>query len=192
MVRLAENLDIAGGQQLNVDADALVSFVVVTPPENEGFPSLTQLFVLDAGTSTSGYVQSRFSTTRIGTPLLVEPGNYDVYVAPADGSFVALKTSVAIAAGAGLTLDAEKGLAVIVHEDPQMAGFELEDIYLVTAGTNIGTYHNVYQQGAGFGAPMLVTAGQAYDVVLKPVGGNPVKVQQNVSPGPGEIVSFGM
>lgn len=191
MVTLIEGLEVASGQQLNVDADALVSFIVVRLPNQGGFPSLEQLFVLEAGTATSGYVQFRFSTTQIGMPMLVEPGVNDVYVDPSGGNFVALRTGVDVLAGHGLTLNADDGLAAIVHEDPQITGFELEDIYLVTAGTDIGTYHNVYQRGAGFGAPMLVTAGGSYDVVLRPAGGNPVKVQQSVSPASGAIVRFG-
>ncbi len=191
MIRLIEGLEIASAEQVTIDPNAFVSFIVVQPLTLDGFPPLAQVFVLEAGTSTSGYVQFKHSTRQVGVPLLVEPGKYDVYTEPVGGTFVTLAQGVDVGVGEGVAVDTNAKVAVILHDDPQLEGFELEVIYLVTAGTDLRTRHSVLQKAKRFGEPLLVTAGDSYDVVLKPVGGSPVKVQQGVSPAPGEIVRFG-
>ena len=82
-------------------------------------------------------------------------------------------------------------MGAIVHDDPQIEGFEVESIYLVSAGTDITKRHTIIQQVKQFGAPLLVTAGGRYDLVLKPVNGSAVKVQQDLSPTAGQIMHFG-
>lgn len=192
MIRLVEGLEIASAQQATIDPNAFVSFIGVQQLTLDGFPQLAQVSVLDTGTSTSGYVRFKHSTQQVGVPLLVEPGKYDIYAEPVGGRFIRLAEGVDIRIGEGVAVNTDAKVAVIVHDDPQLQGFELERIYLVTAGTDLQTRHSILQEANSFGQPFLVAADGRYDVVLKPVNGNPVKVQEGVSPTPGEIVRFGV
>jgi hypothetical protein len=191
MIRLIKGLEIASAQQVTINPNAFVSFIEVPQLTLDGFPQLAQIFVLDAGTSTSGYVRFKHSTKQVGVPLLLEPGKYDIYAEPVGGRFIRLAEGVDIRIGEGVAVNTNAKVAVIVHDDPQLQGFELERIYLVTAGTDLQTRHSILQEANSFGHPFLVAADGRYDVVLKPVNGNPVKVQEGVSPTPGEIVRFG-
>lgn len=191
MIRLVEGFEVRTSQQVTVDPNPFVSFVMIEPLKLEGFPQLERVFVLAAGTSTSGSYRIRHRTQQIGVPLIVEPGTYDVYAEPVGGRLVMLTQGLKLGVGEGVAVQTGDKVAAIVYEDPKLQGFELESIYLVTAGTNIRARHSVVQDAKEFGRPLLVASGNSYDIVLKPVGGNAVKVQQGVSPGPGEILRFG-
>jgi hypothetical protein len=191
MIRLIEGFEVQTSQQVTVDPNPFISFVMVKPLQLEGFPQLGRIFALTAGTSTSGSFQIKHRTKQSGIPLIVEPGTYDVYVEPVGGRYVMLSAGLEIGIGQGVAVDTSDKVAAIVYEDPKLQGFELESIYLVTAGTDIGKRHSVVQDAKEFGRPLLVSADGSYDVVVKPAGGSAVKVQQGVSPGPGEILRFG-
>jgi hypothetical protein len=191
MIRLVAGFEVQSSQKVTVDPNAFVSFVTVEALKLDGFPQLGRVFALAAGTKTSGFFQIRHRTKQIGVPLIVEPGTYDIYAEPVGGRFVMLTQGLKLGVGEGVAVHTGDKVAAIVYEDPKLQGFELESIYLVTAGTNIRAQHSVVQDAKEFGRPLLVASGNSYDIVLKPVGGNAVKVQQGVSPGPGEVLRFG-
>jgi hypothetical protein len=191
LVRVVKDLEIDSAQEVTVDPNAFVSFILVEPLDLEGFPSIERVFVLTAGTRTSGYVEFAHSTNETGSPLLVVPGAYDLYADPENGSFVRIAKDLEVSAGEGVRVDPRTKVAVIRYDDPQIPGFELERVYVVAGGTDLQKRHQILQQAKHFGEPLLVEASGSYDIVLQPAGGNPVKVQQNVSPGPGEVLRFG-
>jgi hypothetical protein len=98
---------------------------------------------------------------------------------------------VEVNSGLGVEIDTNANVGAIVYDDPRIEGFEVESIYLVSAGTDISKRHTIIQQVKQFGAPLLVAAGGRYDLVLKPASGSGVKVQQDVSPSAGQILHFG-
>ena len=191
LIRLVEDVAVADGQRVTVDPNFFLSGIRVQRSDSSAFPALAETIAVEAGTDTSGSFQYRFRTRKADTPLLVEPGAFDVYVKPENGEFVNAGRGIEVARGAEVRVSVEAGLAVILYEDPKLEGFDLQMIYLVEAGTDLGERHGIVQKADAFGAPLLVSSGRAYDLVLKPVGGNPVKVERDISPAAGEVMRLG-
>ena len=191
MVRLVEGLEIKSSQKITIDPNPLLNFILPRPLTLEGFPPLTKSFLMPAGSKLSGFFYQKQSSKQMGQPLLIEAGHYDVYAEPAGGSFISLAKNVEVNSGLGVEIDTNANVGAIVYDDPRIEGFEVKSIYIVSAGTDISRRHTIIQQVKQFGAPLLVAAGGRYDLVLKPVSGSAVKVQQDVSPSAGQILHFG-
>jgi len=191
MFRLVEGLEIKASQKVTIDPNPFLSFILPRPLTLDGFSPLEKSFLMPAGSKLSGFFYQKQSSKQMGLPLLIEAGHYDVYAEPAGGSFIALAKNVEVVPGLGVEIDTNAKVGAIVHDDPQIEGFKIESIYLVSAGTDIKKRHTIIQQVKQFGAPLLVTAGGHYDLVLKPMNGSAVKVQQDLSPAAGQIMHFG-
>jgi hypothetical protein len=191
LIRLVGDVAVADGQRVTVDPNFFLSGIRAQRSNNSAFPPLAETIAVEAGTDTSDSFRYRFRIRKADTPLLVEPGAFDVYVKPENGELVNAGRGIEVARGAEVRVSVEAGLAVILYKDPKLEGFDLQMIYLVEAGTDLRKRHGIVQKSDAFGAPLLVTSGRAYDLVLKPVGGNPVKVERDIAPAAGEVVRLG-
>ena len=72
-------------------------------------------------------------------------------------------------------------IAGFVLSDPKMTGLEMEAIYALRAGTN-----EIAGEGKHFGEPILIYAGESYDIALKQSGGL-ARIKSNVTPKRGEL-----
>lgn len=186
-ITLVKDIELKAEQRIRVNPDALVSRVVVSPLALEGFPVLADTFVIKAGTDREQTVSPLQRTTKFGTPMLVEPGKYDILCTPAKGSHFTVKRDVELKAGETVRIDTDRLAAALVCRDPKMEGLELKVIYVVEAGTVLQGSFRVMQRTDGFEKPMMVFAGGLYDIVLKPVDGAPVKIAKNVLAKAGQL-----
>jgi hypothetical protein len=191
MVHLVQGLELGEAQQATIAPDPLISFIVPSALELEGFPPISEVFLMDAGSKLGSVFYKRQASNVTGVPLVVPAGSYDVYVKPSGGRFIKLIDDVSVSQGEGVAVDINSNAAAIVYADPELDEFELKAISIVDAGTDISKSHYPVQEAASFGEPMMVPANGSYDIVLQPVDGQPVKVQRDVSPEAGRLTLVG-
>jgi len=89
--------------------------------------------------------------------------------------------NVSVKARESKRITTDNEIAGFVVNDPKVSGLEMEAIYALRAGTN-----EIAAQGKRFGDPILVYAGEAYDIALKQSGGV-ARIKNNVTPKRGAL-----
>ena len=99
----------------------------------------------------------------------------------AAGSEFTLVNNIAVTARESKRIVTDNEIAGFVVSDPKVAGLEVERIYALRAGTN-----EIAAEGKHFGDPILVYAGESYDIALKQAGGI-ARIKTNVTPKRGAL-----
>jgi hypothetical protein len=177
--RLLENLEVKDGTVARINPNAILGSIVVDPLTRKGFPEIKQIIIFDAGKTGHRLIRQR--TEKPGAMLPIIAGTYDVKCKTADGSEFILVKNVLVSARESKRIATDNEIAGFVVNDPKVSGLEMEAIYALRAGTN-----KIAAQGKHFGEPILVYAGESYDIALKQPGGvTPIK--SNVTPKRGEL-----
>ena len=174
---LAKGIVLKEQQTARVNTSALVGTIVVEQLTLEGFPEIKEVTVFEAGTT--GYRLIHQRTQELGTALPIAPGSYDVHGSALGAEFV-LKKNVEIRPREILRIETDREVAAIVVRDPKIEGLELKAIYVLKAGTNA-----IAAQSDGFGKPIMVYAGDSYDVALEQPSGR-MKLKTGLTPKRGE------
>ena len=114
----------------------------------------------------------------------IPAGTYDVECKTADGSEFILVKNVPVKARESKRIMTDNEIAGFVVNDPKLSGLEVEAIYALRAGTN-----EIAAEGKKFGEPILVYAGESYDIALKQSGGL-ARLKNNVTPKRGELTEI--
>lgn len=188
---LIANVDLKEKRAVEVDPNVIVSYITVSPLTLKDFPPLKEVFLVAAGTDQDSTIHFLQRTENFGVPMLVNPGRYDIVCIPEEGNYFTLARGVDVKTGQGVAVDANREAAAFVCKDPEIPGLNLESILVVKAGTSLKGGFGVLQKSNGFGKPMMIYAGDFYDILLKPVAGVPVRLDENVSPKAGRITYIG-
>ena len=126
------------------------------------------------------------------TPILVEPAQkYEVWYTPAGERDVLLARDVEVAPGQTVRIETNDRIAGIAARDPAIPGLRLDSIQAVPAGTDITRSYTYIREVAAFGVPLMLYADESYDILLRPEGGRPIRIAENVRPAPGQITWVG-
>jgi hypothetical protein len=128
---LASNVEVKERTQTRVNPNEILGFVIVEPLTRKGIPEIKQLTVFDAGTT--GYRLIRQSSEKLGVPLPIAPGRYEVDGQTLDGSEFVLVKEVEVKAMESSRIHTDSEVAAIMVHDPKVPGLEMEAIYVLRA-----------------------------------------------------------
>jgi hypothetical protein len=176
---LAAKIQVKEGTLVRINPNALVGGVAILPLTRSGFPELKKIMFVDRATGHSRLI--RQSTEKFGVTLPVAPGAYDVLCATADDHQVDLVRNLEIKAGEQKRIDPNTEAAAIVVHEPSVRGLNVKAIYALRAGTN-----EIAGKSTTFGKPMMVYAGDAYDVALEQPAGL-TRIRSKLTPSRGAL-----
>jgi hypothetical protein len=162
-----------------INPNPILGSIVVDSLTLKGFPEIKEVIVFDAGTTGRRLIRQR--TEKPGAMLPIPVGTYDVECKTADGSEFILVKNVSVKARESKRITTDNEIAGFVVNDPKVSGLEVEAIYALRAGTN-----EIAAEGKRFGEPILVYAGEAYDIALKQSSGV-ARIKSNVTPKRGAL-----
>lgn len=175
---LAGAIQVKEGTLARINPNALVGGVEVRPLTRKGFPELKEMIFVDRASGSSRLI--RQSTDTLGVTLPIAPGAYDVLCKTDDGQ-IELVRNFEIKAGERKRIDTDNEVAAIVVQQPSIRGLNVKAIYALRAGTN-----EIAGKSTEFGKPMLVYAGETYDVALEQPAGL-TRIKTKLSPARGAL-----
>jgi hypothetical protein len=178
---VASNVQIKEGSLTRVNPNAFVGGIAVEPLARKGFPTIKELQVIDRASGDKRLLAQ--STDKLGVTLPLAPGSYDIVCSTSDDQIVIVAENVQIKAGAITRIDTGNQLAVIVVHTPKIRT-ELKAVYALQAGTT-----RIASKVDAFDKPLLVAAGQSYDVALEQAAGL-THLRKALVPKPGELVDI--
>ena len=179
---LAGNIEVKDRTIARINPNPVLGSIIVDPLTRKGFPEIKEIVVFDAGTTGRRLIRQR--TGKPGAMLPIPAGTYDVECKTADGSEFILVKNVPVNARESIRISTDNEIAGFVVNDPKISGLEMEAIYALRAGTN-----EIAAEGKKFGEPILVYAGESYDIALKQSGGL-ARIKSNVTPKRGELTEI--
>ena len=179
---LAANIEVKEGTVARIDPNPILGSIVVDPLTRKGFPEIKEIIVFDAGTSGRRLIRQR--TEKPGAMLPIPAGTYDVECKTADGREFILVKNVSVKARESKRIATDNEIAGFVVNDPKVSGLEVEAIYALRAGTN-----EIAAESKHFGEPILIYAGESYDIALKQSGGV-ARIKSNVTPKRGALTEI--
>ncbi len=178
---VASNVQIKEGSLTRVNPNAFVGGIAVEPVVQKGFPTIKGLQVIDRASGDRRLLAQ--STDKLGVTLPLAPGSYDIVCTTTDDQTVMVAENVQIKAGSITRIDTGNQLAVILVRTPKIRT-ELKAVYALQANSN-----RIASKVDAFDKPLLVTAGQSYDVALEQAAGL-TRIKKAVVPKPGELVDI--
>jgi hypothetical protein len=176
---LAANVQVKEGTEARIDPNALVGALEIRPLTRTGFPALKRVTLVDHSTDTFRVI--RQSTDHLGVVLPIAPGTYDVVAKTVDDDEFDLVRNLEIKAGEQKRIDTDNEIAAIVVQKPDISGLNVKAIYALRTGTN-----QIAGKSAVFGKPIMVYAGEAYDVALEQPAGL-TRIRSKLSPSRGVL-----
>ena len=177
---LASNVEVKERTRTRVNPNEILGFLTVEPLTRHGLPEIKQLTVFDAGTT--GYRLIRQRSEKLGVPLPIAPGRYEVDGQTLDGSEFVIVKDVEVKPMESSRIRTDSEVAAIMVHDPKVPGLEMEAIYVLQAGGN-----QIVAQTKSFEKPIMVYPGEAYDVALEQPGGI-ARIKNQITPRRGEII----
>jgi hypothetical protein len=179
---LVQNVDVKAGTMATINPNAVLGSIVVDLLTRKGFPEIKEVIVFEAGKTGRRLIRQR--TEELGAMLPITAGTYDVECKTADGNEFALVKNVPVKAGVSSRVITDNEIAGFVIDKPKMTGLEVETIYALRAGTD-----EIAAESKNFGSPLMVYAGDTYDIALKQSGGL-ARIKSNVTPRRGAITEI--
>ena len=177
---LASNVEVKERTRTRVNPNEILGFLTVEPLTRHGLPEIKQLTVFDAGTT--GYRLIRQRSEKLGVPLPIAPGRYEVDGQTLDGSEFVIVKDVEVKPMESSRIRTDSEVAAIMVHDPKVPGLEMEAIYVLQAGGN-----QIVAKTKSFEKPIMVYPGEAYDVALEQPGGI-ARIKNQITPRRGEII----
>ena len=179
---VAGNVEVKDATTARINPNPVLGSIVVDPLTRKEFPEIKEIVVFDAGTTGRRLIRQR--TDKPGAILPIPAGTYDVECKTADGSEFILVKNVSVKASESRRITTDNEIAGFIVNDPKVSGLEVEAIYALRAGTN-----DIAAERKHFGEPILIYAGEAYDIALKQSGGV-ARIKSNVTPKRGAITEI--
>ena len=176
---LLENVEVKDGTAVTINPNAILGSIVVDPLTRKGFPEIKEVIVFDAGKTGRRLIRQR--TEKPGAMLPIIAGTYDVECKTADGSEFVLVKNIPVRARESNRIITDNEIAGFVVYEPKVTGLAVEAIYALRAGTN-----EIASETKHFGNPIMVYAGESYDIALKQSGGL-ARIKSNVTPTRGAL-----
>jgi hypothetical protein len=179
---VAGKVEIKDATTARINPNSVLGSIVVDPLTRKEFPEIKEVVVFDAGTTGRRLIRQR--TDKPGAMLPIPAGTYDVECKTADGSEFILVKNVQVNARESKQIATDNEIAGFVINDPKVSGLEMEAIYALRAGTN-----EIAAESKHFGEPILIYAGESYDIALKQSGGV-ARIKSNVTPKRGALTEI--
>jgi hypothetical protein len=179
---LVGNVEVKEGTTARINPNRVLGSIVVDPLTRKEFPEIKEVVVFDAGTTGRRLIRQR--TDKPGAMLPLPAGTYDVECKTAAGSEFILVKDVSVKGSESKRITTDNEIAGFIVNDPKVSGLELEAIYALRAGTN-----EIAAERKHFGEPILVYAGDSYDIALKQSGGV-TRIKSNVTPKRGALTEI--
>jgi hypothetical protein len=179
---LAGNVEVKEGTMARINPNPVLGNIVVDPLTRKEFPEIKEIVVFESGTSGRRLIRQR--TDKPGAMLPIPAGTYDIECKTADGSEFILVKNVPVKARESKRIITDDEIAGFVVNDPKMAGLQVEAIYALQTGTN-----QIAAEAKRFGTPILIYAGESYDIALKQSGGV-ARIKNNVTPKRGALTQI--
>jgi len=179
---MAGNVEVKDATTARINPNPVLGSIVVDPLTRKEFPEIKEVVVFDAGTTGRRLIRQR--TDKPGAMLPIPAGTYDVECKTADGSEFFLVKNVQVNARESKRIATDNEIAGFIVNDPKVSGLEVEAIYALRAGTN-----EIAAESKHFGEPILIYAGESYDIALKQSGGV-ARIKSNVTPKRGALTEI--
>jgi hypothetical protein len=161
---LARNILVKEGTLARINPNALVGGVTIEPLTRKGFPPIKEILLIDRASGDKRLI--RQWTDKLGVTLSIAPGRYDVVGKTIENVPFDLVKNIEVKAREVLRIDTDNEVAAIVVHEPNIRGLDLKAIYALRPGTN-----EIAGKSDAFGKPMMVYAGEPYDVALEQPAG---------------------
>ena len=161
---VARGIEVKDGKRARINPNPMLGSILVEPLTLKGFPAIKELFVFEAGTKGFRLVFQR--TDKLGVPLPIIPGRYDIQGKTTDGNEFVLMKDVQVKARQVARIQTDREVAAFVVHDPKIGGVQVEAIYVLRAGGN-----EIIAKTKQFGQPMMVPPDDSYDIAIKQPGG---------------------
>lgn len=178
---LINGLEVKESQVVRINPNILLGAIMVEPLTRKGYPVIKEIKVLETGTTGKRDIHQQ--ATKLGVPLPIVPGRYDIVGVTADGDRFTLQTNLEVRAGEVGTFHTDRDVAAIVVHAPKIA-VAVDEIRILAAGMK------ELAKTTKFGRVLIVPAGGAYDIVVQQPGSNPTTMKSNVSPKNGELIEL--
>jgi hypothetical protein len=179
---LTGNVEVKDGTMAKINPNPVLGSIIVDPLSRKEFPEIKEVMIFDAGTTGRRLIRQR--TEKLGAVLPIPAGTYDVECKTADGSEFILVKNVPVKARESKRIVTDNEIAGFIVNDPKMTGLEVEAIYALRAGSN-----EIAAESKHFGNPLMVYAGESYDIALKQSGGV-ARIKSNVTPKRGALTEI--
>ncbi len=176
---LAKDIDVKERTIAKINPNEILGSLTVDPLTRKGFSEIKELFVVEPGSGDSRPI--RQWTDKLGVSMPIAPGTYDVLCKTADGSEFDLVKNVPVKARETKRVITDNEVAAFVVYEPKIPGLNVKAIYALRAGTN-----EIAGKSDRFGTPMMVYAGESYDVALEQEAGL-TRLRSNVTPSRGAV-----
>jgi hypothetical protein len=161
---LAKNVQVKDRTIARINPNALVGGVAIATLTRKGFPEIKEVYLLDRASGDNRLI--RQWTDKLGVTMPIVPGNYDVLGKTADDVQFDLVKNVEVKAREITRIETDNEVAAIVVQKPDLSGLDVKAIYALRTGTN-----QIAGKSDAFGKPMMVFAGEQYDVALEQPAG---------------------
>lgn len=161
---LAKNVQVKDRTMARINPNALVGGVAIERLTRKGFPEIKEVLLLDRESGNNRLI--RQWTDKLGVTLPIVPGHYDVLGKTADGEQFDLMKNVEVKAREVTRIETDNEVAAIVVQKPDINGLDVKAIYALRSGTN-----QIAGKSDVFGKPMMLYAGEPYDVALEQPAG---------------------
>jgi len=176
---LAKDIDVKEGTIAKINPNEILGSLTVDPLTRKGFSEIKELFVVEPGSGASRPI--RQWTDKLGVSMPIAPGTYDLLCKTVHGTEFDLVKNVQVKARETKRVITDDEVAAFIVYEPKIAGLKVKAIYALRAGTN-----QIAGKSDRFGTPMMVYAGESYDVALEQEAGL-TRLKSNVTPSRGVV-----
>ena len=180
---LARSVEVKDQTRVRIDPNVMLGAIFVEPLTRPEFPEIKKIHVFEAGTTGSRRIYQ--SAERLGVTLPIAPGKYDIECETADGNRLILSKNIDVKAQQEARIRTDQEVAAIVVRDPKLGGLQVQAIYVLEAGGN-----RIVSETKAFDRPMMVHAGDTYDVAIQQPGGL-ARLKTGITAKAGELIEVG-
>jgi von Willebrand factor type A domain-containing protein len=185
--------NLVPGDPSVVSKPTVVSAIIAMPITLKGFPEVNRALIYKAGEYGKVVnVQPVQIGRKMGEPMVVAPGEYDVwYDAVGNSNYVCVASNLTVGAKETITVRPDKMVSAVVVKDLGLPGVEISQLQVYPPGERKYNTPLVQMTTVSSGLkPMLLLPNQEYQVVMVPKGGQSVPLQK-IAPKPGELIVIG-
>lgn len=177
---LAKGVQVKQAELVRINPNILLGAILVEPPTRKGYPAISKIQVLKAGTKGEGWILQQAS--KLDAPLPIVQGNYDILGQTAEGDHFTLQMNLEVKAGGVTKIQTDKDVAaVVVHP---IGTAQIEAIRVFQAGGDA-----IVAETSKFDRVMFVPAGGTYDVTVKQAGSKRATLK-TITPKRGELIEL--
>jgi tetratricopeptide (TPR) repeat protein len=166
-LKLVSRLEVRDGHLTRVNPGALVGHVLVEPWDRGSLPGVSAISVINQGIwGKETYFSISQGSKKLGIPFPIMPGDYDLLCEPAKGERFLVERGVKVEPGRETRVSLADKIGAFVVPKEKLAGIDFEAILVLRAGTR-----QIEQRTDAAGQPMLVGAGEPFEIVLRQPSG---------------------